>query len=132
MTARSRRWSFSLRTLMIVIALVACWLVYYQNWKSQRQIARAWMQAQGFEGPMGGFGGIQSNPSALPWGLRVLGEEPLHLFLMKYEPAAKNFSSPSEEYQSLVERIRRLFPEAAVLDVTAPSKRLKASDGDHN
>lgn len=115
-----RRWfRFSLRALFLLVTLVALWFGYYRSWMLQRQDARAWMHAQGIGGS---FGGMSPNSSAFPWGLRLLGEERLEFFLIEYEPTSRFLEPPPDEYLKLVERIRRLFPEADVWDVTPDPK----------
>ena len=126
-TAPKSRWfRFSLRTLFVVVTVFGIWLGYYRNWMLQREDARAWMHAQGIGGS---FGGIRPNPSAFPWGLRMLGEKPLDFFLIQYGPTSRYWEAPPDEYLKLVEKIRGLFPEADVWDVTPDPKDLEAGDG---
>jgi len=44
MTAPRRRWSFSLRTLFVVVTLAACWLGWQLNWIRDRH---AFLEKQG-------------------------------------------------------------------------------------
>jgi protein-S-isoprenylcysteine O-methyltransferase Ste14 len=129
MTAPPRRWfRFSLRTLFVVVTLVGLWLGYYLNWMQQRREARAWLDCQ-FIG--GSFGPIQSDPSAFPWGLRLLSEERRSFILMRHEPTEHDWKKrPPEEYLRLMEKVRRLFPEAEVWDVTMDYSE-KFSDPTH-
>jgi hypothetical protein len=116
-----RRWfQFSLRTMLVMVTIVGVWLGvwlgYYVNWKSQRQEARAWL---GMQMNGGSFGFHRKPESAFPWVLKLMGEEPMPLILMRYEPM-DNYAHDhvSDEYLNLVKRVERLFPEAVVWDLT--------------
>ncbi len=115
-----RLFRFSLRTLFIGVALIAVWLGYYVHWKSQRREARAWLEMQ----VNGGSIGYRPKPeSAFPLMLKLLGERPTPLILMRFEPAddESRFSPITAEYLKLVKRVERLFPEAIVIDLTFKS-----------
>jgi hypothetical protein len=97
MTAPRRRWSFSLRTLFVLVAAFACWLGYSMNWIRERHAALAQdgvrhaLQWRGSTGPM-------------PLSLTILGESTVPVI-----------SLGTAELHGQKERMRQLFPEATVL-----------------
>jgi len=119
MTARKRRWfAFSLRALFVVITLACLWLGYYVNWMSQRREARVWLDMQSIGGS---FVYDRKPASAFPWMLKLIGEEPTRVILMRHGPSDHYSWVPKpNEYRALVNHIERLFPEAVVIDVTNP------------
>ena len=114
-SALNRRWfRFSLRTTFVVVTLFGLWFGYYLNWKQQRHDARAWMHAQDI---VGNFGYTPKDPSTFPWMLKLLGDSPEELFVIEYLPREREILLPvPDEYRTLVARIKRLFPEAVVID----------------
>jgi hypothetical protein len=124
--APKRRWfRFSLRTLLVAVTVISVWLGYYVNWKNQRREARMWLSMQ-MNG--GSFGGFDGKPAEFPWTLKLLGEKPERLILVRYEPADAylDLYPIPDEYQALVRHVERLFPEADVLDLT----RTRSDDED--
>lgn len=121
--AARRRWfRFSLRMLCISVAVVGLWFGYYINWMHQRREARAWL---GMQMNGGAIDYHPKPPSAFPRMLRLLGDEPVGLILMRHEPtdAYQDVYPVPDEYLALVHRVERLFPEAVVMDLTwKPSK----------
>jgi hypothetical protein len=115
LTSRRRWLRFSLRTLFVAVMLIAVWFGYYVNWMSQRREARAWL---GMQMIGGSFGFHPKPPSAFPWMLKMLGEKPEQLILMRHGPSDHYLEPLPSEYVNLVKRVERLFPEAFVWDVT--------------
>jgi hypothetical protein len=77
----SRRWfRFSLRTLFILVTVVALWLGYYANWMRQRGEARVWLDEcapSPFAAPFLTYPRLE-----LSWPLRLLGERPETLYVV--------------------------------------------------
>ena len=101
----------------MVVTLVAVFIGYHVNWMSQRKLSRAWLSMQ-MNG--GSFGYTPKPKSAFPWMLKLLGEKPEPLILMRWEPADnyKDLFPVPDEYLELVKRIEGLFPEAVIWDLT--------------
>jgi hypothetical protein len=113
-TIARRRWfQFGLGTMLSLVTLVAIWLAYYLHWKDERREARAWIDSQGVNGAI--MFDPRSRPE-LPWMLRLLGEKPERILLMLHEPSMRNNKCAPPEYERLVQRVTRLFPEAQVFD----------------
>jgi hypothetical protein len=103
-TKPRRRWfRFSLRALVLVVTIVACWFGYYSNWASERRSAKVWIDAHKantfWHGPAARAG-------LFPWQLRLFGELPVDLIWTEIRDEAP------ADYLQQTERIRRLFPEA--------------------
>ena len=98
MTATKRGWSFSLRTLFVVVTMAGCWLAYHVNWIHQRHALQA-------SGQVEVVGRTIPAPGLLGW-LGEPGHEAVFLYLQG--PT----STPDENRE--IESIRRLFPEADV------------------
>jgi hypothetical protein len=101
-----RRWfAFRLRTLFVVIAVAAAacgWIVYCRDWIRQRH-----QFFNDLPGPP--WVGV-SQPdergiigSGSPWSLRLFGEN-----------GVQSFSFPRQTDNRIIERARRLFPEATI------------------
>lgn len=101
-----RRWSYSLRTLFVVVTVFACWLGYELNWIRQRQQAREWLGGQTNSWYAPSLVGARSQASA-PWGLRLLGEQGVVGIGLDVSP----FAGPVPYSRAQLERI---FPEARV------------------
>ena len=95
-----RRWfRYSLRTFLILTALLGTWLGVQVKWKRDRdevrKTVRCWspamMMASGV--PM---------PATAPWSLRLLGEEPVSGIVADFNDKTR------------LARLRELFPEATV------------------
>jgi len=95
--APRRRWfSFSLRTLFVVVAasgLFLAWLGVQVQWIRDRHEALSHYSV-----------GTTVRPKKAPWSIRILGEAGAPVVVVK-------FSTSMDER----ERLRRLFPEAKVL-----------------
>lgn len=98
-TPRRRWFRFSLRTFLVIVALVGAWLGVQVKWSHDRRTARAamrsWtpadMRASGV--PM---------DAEVPWVLALLGEQPVSVIVV---PKDGPFSA---------RELRALFPEAQV------------------
>ena len=71
MTAPNRRWfRFSLRTLFVVVTLLACWLGYEINWIRQRHALLSLDNSGGFTLTVQGI----PDGTPAPWSIRLFGE----------------------------------------------------------
>ena len=109
-TVSKRRWSFSLRTLFVVVTVFGCWLGWQVKTVRDRSNARYEIEARGAKiaagSVLGGSArvGRAGDPLAkLPWIRRALGDEPVGLILFPGE------LSPSDLEKA------DYFPEACVL-----------------
>ena len=98
-----RRWfRFSLRTLFVFVTLVCVWLGYSANWISQR---RAILRTDGISVPEK----WRRPPRPLaPGGLWILGEEGFRAIIVAEQLQGS--------HDDLIERVKKLFPEANVTD----------------
>ena len=101
-----RRWSYSLRTMFVLLTLLACWLGYQMHWIRQRKdVVAKWQVIR--EDPMG-----VSAPPEAPGMLRLFGEQGYsHVTL--WFPARRN-SDLSESERAEIKRVGIVFPEAGV------------------
>jgi hypothetical protein len=113
--AGMKRPRFSLRTLLIATALLGAMMgtmAYYVRWKYERQIAREWFGTHLVGGTLWGF---STHPRPrLPWGLVLLGEQPLD---NPHFVSANEHGSDLTEYHRRVAEIVDLFPEAEIIDL---------------
>ena len=94
----------SLRTLLILIALVAVWLGVQVKWIQDRHAALRWLDKRGsYSIAVTGEGG---GPYPAPWQIRMLGEQGTMLIWL--EPIENE-----TPLYSLAD-LSRLFPEAEV------------------
>ena len=114
-TAPKRRWfKFSLRTLFVAVTVLGMWIGYYIHWKQERREARLWL---GVHGGMGLYGWHKVEPRPpLPWMLKLLGEESEEEIHITHNASANRGERPPIEYDQLVDRLAKLFPEAQVVD----------------
>lgn len=113
-----RRWyQFGLGTMFVLVTVVGAFFAYHVNWIKQRHEARAWL---GMQMIGGSFAVPLKPPSSFPWMLKLLGEEPNRLILMRHGPTEhyQGRRPIPDEYLQLVHRVEKLFPEAVVKDVT--------------
>lgn len=109
-----RRWVFSLRTLLVLVAVSALtiwWLNKNLNWIKRRQIA---LQAVGNRDVF--YSGVHSKPKvrpALPWSLAFLGET--HVSVL-YVERPKEMDLPA--YAKWLRELEVLFPEAEVVNLS--------------
>src|SRR5690242_4536797 len=75
---RRPRFQFTLRTLLIVTALIAAWLGYHVHWIRQRHEALPWASQHDIEVP------FMPDPQLhkFPWSLRLLGEQPTKYMIL--------------------------------------------------
>ena len=116
-----RRWfRFSLRTLFVIVTLVALWLGYELNWIRER---RKFLNAPGvFEstsidtlGPNFVIPPPLVPPPRAPGMLRLFGERGVVAIEIPIERQLFDESLSSDCYKE-VQRARRLFPEALAVD----------------
>jgi hypothetical protein len=107
MTAPRRRWSFSLRTLFVVVTLCACWYSWELHVVRKRTAIRASAEKQTFYFQVEWPASAKAKPShigAIPWYRRLMGDEGYSVIWM-----------PGGHGQTLVkerEEIHAAFPEA--------------------
>jgi hypothetical protein len=109
--APKRRWfQWSLRTLFVVVTLVACCLGYQLNWIRERHSLIDVPQQTGVDPeydialmPMSLRASLQVETKDAPWPLRWLGERGVYTLYMR-----------DDMPESEVARIRALFPEAEI------------------
>ncbi len=103
-----RRWSFSLRTLFVVVTLlglVAGWVVYQLNWIRQRRQAVETGEVGLVLLPSAFSAPLYPKPQLPPWTLRLFGEQTLN---------AQGLVSAPGISDSDLRRLRALFPELQV------------------
>jgi hypothetical protein len=102
---RHHWFQYGLGAIFLLMAALAAWLGYYASWQRERRIARKWInqrqiEVYGLQLP------LEPRP-ALPWMLRVVGEQPLEVAVVRIDPE-------SEADSRQIEQIKELFPEAHV------------------
>lgn len=117
-----RRWfSYSLRTLFVLLTAFGIWLGLKVKWVSDRRAARAWIVEHPADDSWVLFrtdadeffasraGGTSSRRALrrkpLPWMLRMLGERPVSSVFVKIGPDEVSYDKKI---------LRELFPEAIV------------------
>jgi hypothetical protein len=122
--APKRRWfSYSLRTLFVVVTVFACWLGYQLNWIRERHALLSRPHAVSY---VSGVDGLSPDQVPAPLSLRAFGERGcwlLYLTFVDDERGSNCDSNEPEERSRLlnpnelleIERARRLFPEASVV-----------------
>jgi len=101
-----RRWfRFGLRTLFVVVTILACWLGYSFNWISGRQAARRWLSENADDWNETRW--LRPNwrfpETSAPGFLWIFGEEgEYQIHVPKNTPDAR------------IERLKMLFPETSV------------------
>ncbi len=94
-----RRLRFSIKSMLVVVALVGCWLAYYLNWINQRH--KFLMTELHFAA--NDYWTVERENKPLPWQLRLFGERGISkLFVLRGMTRAE------------VGVVRALFPEADV------------------
>src|SRR6187397_1591966 len=102
-----RCFSFTLRTLFVIVTATCVWLGWNVNLVRQRKIARASVHEAG--GGLCGWAEGQGSPK-LPWIRRALGDTSVLVMWTS--------STSRDEYS----RLQRLFPEATI-NPTLPTPR---------
>ncbi len=118
MAGRWRWFQFKLRTLMIVVTILAVFLGYPINWMRQRHNFLIQVDRSGSfyrRGPVVGPVTAQSKPAEAPLLLRVFGERGQERIVVSINDAAKE--GLNEDSQELLNSAKRLFPEAELLTV---------------
>jgi hypothetical protein len=105
--APKHRWTFTLRTLFVVVTLFGCWQGYHLNWIRQR---RALLDEPNVTAS---FTPLRSAPSI---GLCLLGERGANSVFLQYNgwlsgPLSKAVSKVDEAQKN---RASHLFPEAKI------------------
>jgi hypothetical protein len=113
--APKRRWSYSLRTLFVVVTVGACWLGYYANWArqrhqflgAQRDLARMFHQ-NGMAEPV-----VTARAPGALWllGERGVGALGVLIVVDRLDDFDNGFDWESHE---TMRTARRLFPEADI------------------
>ena len=98
---------FSLRTLLIALAIFACWLAYEVHWIQQRHAALASGHFT-TESPTGTPAAVRA--PGLLWLFGEPGYESISITIPKGDQRDSMDLSPSEKLE--LERVSRLFPEA--------------------
>src|SRR5690242_447185 len=106
MTAPKRRWfRFSLRTLFVLLTLVACWLGYELNWIRLRHAALTSGIVEEANDPFAGLPQTTAAPGML-WLFGENGYVGLSMPLLGEE------TTPEED--ELLTALEELFPEASI------------------
>jgi hypothetical protein len=101
--ARKRRWTFSLRTLFVVVTVLALWLGYHVNWIRER---RALLDEPNVTAS---FTPMRRAPSI---GLCLLGERGANSVFLQYDGWLSGPLNKADEAQK--SRASHLFPEAKI------------------
>jgi hypothetical protein len=93
------RLAFSLRTLLVLVALVCAWLAWERHVVLERRAAREAFKGSGvtFNGP----DALDDPPATVPWVRRLFGDQPIQTIWI-----------PRGETDAWVRAHARLFPEA--------------------
>jgi len=114
---RKRRWSFSLRTLFVLVTLTCCWMGYQLNWIRQRHAflaeQTAILNAHNFERPSADSIEYCDAPGLL-WVFGERGRADVYVWV-DVGPDTPLTASDLER----VARARRLFPETSPLVVNS-------------
>jgi len=114
-TAPKRRWfSFSLRTMFVIVTLFGCWLGYELNWIRQRDALVAKNQALDLkvEHEEGAWALLTFKTLRAPGLLWMFGEEPLSDLEIIFIGDGQRPLTAEEQRE--LERAKNLFPEATV------------------
>lgn len=109
-TRKRRWWQFSLRTLLVTMMVMGCWLGYALNWKGQRQafLAQPTVFAEFNDTP----------PTTLNrWHNRLPVFAPLGMWLLGERGAVSVWLPPKFWTPEREAEAARLFPEAWVMRV---------------
>ena len=107
------RLRFGLKTLFLLVAVVALWLGYQWNWIRQRHAAMYWMRDQMHywsDVPVSQQFSVE--PGTAPWPIAMFGEQGM-------TDACVVVASEEETVKKQAE-LERLFPEAASILVVCP------------
>jgi hypothetical protein len=111
MTAPKRRWfRFSLRTMFVVVTVLAIWLGYHINWARQRRDALSSGRFTGDRVLATGMAPALPKMVTAPGLLWLLGE-PGYVSIVMAVPERVPLKLTAAE-QSEFDRVARLFPEA--------------------
>jgi hypothetical protein len=123
-----RRWSFTLRTLFAVVAIIgvlAAWITYSMNWIHRRHaIAADLARWDAIKGETGTPWPSRMAPGFL-WLFGEAGYE--DVIQIVYEDKSSN----REDLSANLETTRRLFPEAEVYSIVIPLAKSKSPSGAH-
>jgi hypothetical protein len=100
-------------TAIVLLTLGGLTLGHYLHWKQQRRDARVWLEDHPFAGT-GNIRLVVEPRPPLPWGLRLVGEEPETIILIERETYGE--LRPAV-YRERAARLTQLFPEAQVIDL---------------
>ncbi len=110
-----RRWTFTLRGLLLAMTVVGGWLGYYVHWIRARREAHGWIDAHVSRDFLV-LVGDDSERKRFPWPLALLGEAPLNDDGIPLRPLETERYNPAG-YLARTEEIRRLFPETEFVDL---------------
>ncbi len=106
--APKRRWSFSLRTLFVVVTVSCVWLGYELNWIRERENLVAEWRAMGGETVAG----------SAPWPIRILGAHGVARFQFGYFGGyvGVDLTRPimSVVNEDVRDKLTQLFPESRI------------------
>ena len=109
MTAPNCHWPrFTLRTLFVVVTMLACWMGYYIHWIHGREAGREWLDAHRADYIACGM----RLEVAIPWPLRLLGEvRSRHAMCATSRWRTQKLS----EFEQQVAEMKALFPESHIV-----------------
>jgi hypothetical protein len=110
-----KRMRFSLRTLFIVVAIVAlamAWVEPNLRWKRDRESAGVSEGYPDFISIVARETLHRRTTETLPWGLRLFGARPVPVL---------HFHSGVPATTKSVEELQRLFPEADIIEIWYPT-----------